>query len=77
MPDDNKRIFLGNFQSMFDALNAGKKHFLKSNSCRFCSKDHDSDVHSRTFFNNAVPLTLANLDRLTTSLENALQCCIN
>lgn len=37
MPADNKRIYLGAFQSGKEAGEEGKKLFCNSNCCRFCS----------------------------------------
>lgn len=47
LPDDNKRIYLGTFGSVEDAVIEGRKYFIKSNSCLFCSKDdHEEKIHS-------------------------------
>lgn len=72
MPDDRKRIFLGNFHSTFDALSAGKKHFSETDNCRFCSQEHHHEVHSP-----AVTLNLISAERMTAGWENAFQCCLN
>jgi hypothetical protein len=55
MPDDSKRIFLGNFISPSDAGMAGKRYFRKSCACRYCTTDSvktmtSSDTGSFRFF---------------------------
>jgi hypothetical protein len=40
LPEEHKRIFLGNFNSLYDASIAGTKYFRKSYRCPFCSKGH-------------------------------------
>ena len=77
MPDDSKRIYLGHFQSPGDALNAGKRHFDKSDSCRFCSKEHHADVHKDSFREPSVPINILSIDRVAASWESALQCGVN
>ncbi len=40
LPDYKKRIYLGTFNSGQDAVREGKRHFIKTNSCQFCSREH-------------------------------------
>jgi hypothetical protein len=42
LPDDEKRIYLGMFNCCQDAIREGQKHFNRTNSCRFCMKEHQS-----------------------------------
>jgi hypothetical protein len=77
MPDDEKRIYLGDFISSHDALSAGKRHFRKSDTCRFCSKDQNPDDHRRIFLENVLPLQMMTLDKMSVQLENTLLCCVN
>jgi hypothetical protein len=44
MPDDSKRIFLGNFPTGDDALMEGQKYYRGSTKCRFCSKEHSKEI---------------------------------
>lgn len=77
MPDDSKRIYLGDFSSSGDALNAGKRHFTKSDSCRFCSQDHHSEDCNRIFMESALPLSLMTLNKFAAGLDNTMLCCLN
>lgn len=77
MPDDSKRIKLGQFKSTFDALNEGRRHYTKSDSCRFCSKEHHSDVHKYTFPEILLPERLLTIDKLANTWESALQSSVN
>ncbi len=49
LPDDEKRIFLGHFQSGHDALTEGEKHFEHTNCCRFCI-NNDYQEHREPAF---------------------------
>jgi hypothetical protein len=40
LPDDNKRIYLGEFSSGKDAVREGQRHFIRTKGCIFCSKEH-------------------------------------
>jgi hypothetical protein len=44
MPDVNKGIYLGSFKSDSDAESEGRRHFSKSMSCPFCSKEKKLSV---------------------------------
>lgn len=39
MPDDNNRIYLGNFDSCRQAVLEAKKHYIKSNGCYYCARE--------------------------------------
>ena len=40
LPDNNKRIYLGEFSSGKDAVIEGQRHFIRTKGCIFCSKEH-------------------------------------
>jgi hypothetical protein len=40
LPDDKKRIYLGEFSSDKDAVREAQLHFIKTKGCIFCSKEH-------------------------------------
>jgi hypothetical protein len=44
LPDDKKRIYLGQFDSGHDAIKEGKRHFDKTKCCLFCLKEHYHEV---------------------------------
>ena len=37
MPDQENRLYLGDFTNCDDAVKEAKKHYLKSNGCYYCS----------------------------------------
>jgi hypothetical protein len=39
LPDDKKRIYLGEFSSGKDAVREGQRHFISTKGCIFCSKE--------------------------------------
>jgi hypothetical protein len=40
LPDDTERIYLGMFSSGPEAVREGQRHFAMSDSCLFCSREH-------------------------------------
>ncbi|HEX2969358.1 MAG TPA: hypothetical protein VHO46_09640 [Bacteroidales bacterium] len=55
MPDDNKRIYLGRFQSCDEASNEGRKHFHNSHGCPFCSKESYEPIPDTSFHEITIP----------------------
>jgi hypothetical protein len=49
LPENDKRIFLGRFNSGHEAVKEGRRHFLKTNSCLFCSKEHNPEIKQHVF----------------------------
>jgi hypothetical protein len=49
LPEKEKRIFLGQFDSENEALNEGKSYFRKSEFCRFCMKELQQDKKDLVF----------------------------
>jgi hypothetical protein len=39
LPEDGKRIFLGEFRTGMEAEISGNMHFRKAKQCRYCCKD--------------------------------------
>lgn len=77
LPDTGLRIYLGIFQSPHDAINEGRRHFNKSGSCLFCSKEHHSHERKPVFAEMPVLGNLLSPDRLPVTWESAFQCCVN
>lgn len=77
MPDDGKKIFLGNFSTPQDAASEGKKHFNKSDSCLFCSKDHHLTESEPAFSNKEVTVSFIKMENLIAPWFSALQCSVN
>jgi hypothetical protein len=40
LPDNEKRIYLGMFNSGQDAVRVGQRHFIRTKSCPFCLKEY-------------------------------------
>lgn len=77
MPVDEKRIFLGTFRTAHDAASEGKKHFNKSDSCLFCSKEHHPSESEPAFSKTEVTASFINMDNLNVTWFSALQCSVN
>jgi hypothetical protein len=41
LPEDGKRIFLGTFKTLPEAMSKAASHFRKPDSCPFCLKEHN------------------------------------
>ena len=77
LPEEHKRIFLGNFNSSYDAGVAGTRFFRKSYRCPFCSK-----VHIKAGTGIADPLLnitteTVSFNHITPSWESALMYGMN
>lgn len=77
LPDAGKRIYLGTFRSNQDAINEGERHFDKSNTCLFCSKEHHSPERKHLFAEMAVSGNLLSIDRFPVTWDGACQCGVN
>jgi hypothetical protein len=77
LPDDKKRIYLGEFGSGADALIEGHRHFSRTNSCIFCSEEHDKDDTITSISdwvrNEIIPAKL----EIPASFQHNLFCCLN
>ena len=77
LPDDEKRIYLGEFGSGADAVKEGHRHFSRTKGCLFCSGEHDKDDEIASISdwvrNEIIP---AKLD-IPASFHNNLFCCLN
>jgi len=77
VPEEHKRIFLGNFISSHDAETAGTKFFRKLYRCPFCSKGH---IKSRNgiadHFLNIAGGSVS-FKQVTPTWESALMCGVN
>lgn len=49
LPDENKRIYLGMFSSGQAAIRIGQIYFDRTNSCPFCSKEHQPERKKKEF----------------------------
>ena len=77
LTDDKKRIYLGRFSSVPEAVKASQQYFIETECCIFCSKD------IKIFKDNPVLFNMTKEDMLTTelkipaSLHQSLICCVN
>jgi hypothetical protein len=39
LPEDENRIYLGDFSNCHDAVREARKHYTQTNGCYFCSRD--------------------------------------
>ena len=77
LPDDEKRIYLGQFSSGEKAVSESHHHFTNTKGCLFCSRDHK-------VLENTPSLHLwAETDAASAKLEipisypQSLMCCLN
>lgn len=49
LPDEEKRIYLGMFNSAQDAIIEGQLYFDRTNSCLFCLKEHQQEEKKPVF----------------------------
>ena len=75
LPDNDRRIYLGEFSSGEDAVREGQRYFGSSNGCIFCSKEHNvkKGIHFRFKWLEIDPVELQE----ATPLEESLICCVN
>lgn len=77
LPDDDKRIFLGAYNSGRDAISEAKKHFIKTDTCQFCSKEHrlheEQPVLHKHFIKNLIS---EEIQKELSDYQN-LVCCLN
>lgn len=73
LPDDEKRIYLGVFNSVRDAIREGQQHFYNTNSCLFCSEEH------KTYGNKPIPYkrVIPAEPQISLSFNHNLLCCLN
>jgi hypothetical protein len=77
MPDDAKRIYLGEFSSGGEAVSESHHHFSKTRGCLFCAKDNKVAEKSH------LSCLVAKKDKITARLElsvsyhQSLMCCLN
>jgi hypothetical protein len=55
LPDAEKRICLGYFQSEQQAIREGEKHFRSTGHCRFCMKEHQEPMFSEIDISSILP----------------------
>jgi len=77
LPDDGKRILLGEFNSGGDALRVSTRHFTNTGDCLFCCREkHDENITAMATQKPGNNITYENLKGQRTGLEG-LTCCVN
>jgi hypothetical protein len=77
LPDDEKRIYLGEFSSGMDAVEEGQQHFNKSKRCIFCSKEHKISNELPSLSRRINKAALADKLQIPISNHQTLFCCLN
>ena len=73
-----KKIFLGNFQTVHNAIAEGRKYFRNTGCCIFCLKKQSLADEIRILAGSIPMSCLKSTDRLNDqSPESLLFCCIN
>jgi len=77
LPEEHKRIFLGNFNSSYNARVAGTKFFRKSYRCPFCSMGHTKA--GTGIADPLLNITAENVsfNHIAPTWESALMCGVN
>jgi hypothetical protein len=77
LPDNDKRIYLGAFNSGRNALSEAKKHFIKTGICQFCSKEHmlheEQSVLHKKFIKDLIS---EEIQKELSDYQNLI-CCLN
>jgi hypothetical protein len=77
MPDDGKRIYLGQFNSGQDALRMGEMYFPETGSCRFCCKENTSSPDNSAVSKWSGKDIVTVKTEITVSYEQSMFCCLN
>jgi len=75
LPDTDKRIYLGAFSSVKDAIKESHIHFVKTKNCLFCSGEHKTGVEE---FSQQKPGRKNKIiSKIHISFLQSLICCLN
>jgi hypothetical protein len=77
LPEHEKRIYLGTFNSGQDAVVEAKRHFIKTHSCQFCSKDHNSPDKQPELHERIQTALIPAEPEISLSYNTNLLCCLN
>ena len=77
LPDYKKRIYLGTFNSGQDAVREGKRHFIKTNSCQFCSREHKVHDEKSILHLRVIKDLISEEPQTSLTYYQNLFCCIN
>ena len=77
LPEEEKRICLGMFNTDQDAVREGQRHFPRAISCRFCSKEHMAQNKKPVVNEMLVAGNFITSDQLKITWDSALQSSVN
>jgi hypothetical protein len=77
LPDEDKRIYLGAFNSGQDAVREARNHFIKTNSCKFCSKEHKVHEEPPVLQKQFIKELISEGIQKELSYYQNLVCCLN
>jgi hypothetical protein len=78
LPGRGKQIFLGNYQSVKNAVAEGRKYFKNTGCCIFCMKEQSLEEGIRILAGSIHMSCLKSSEILNdSSPENVLFCCTN
>jgi hypothetical protein len=77
LPDDDKRIYLGDFNSGRDAVRVAKNYFIRTDSCRFCSKEHSEHKEQPVLIKQFIMEFISEEIRKESADYKSLVCCLN
>jgi hypothetical protein len=75
LPDNDKRIYLGEFCSGADAVREGQRYFGNTNGCIFCSKEHNVQKGDHFRFKWLEPDVVE--QQAPIPYEESMICCVN
>jgi hypothetical protein len=77
LPDNNKRVYLGEFNSGQDAAIESKHLFARSKSCLFCCSDHKSIEKKPLKHDWSNENIIPSKPEITESYQSKLLYCLN
>lgn len=77
LPEDGKRIYLGEFSSGMEAVKESQSHFSKSKGCIFCSKEKQAVNWSQPLSDILKKDTVSQEVCIPGSYHQSLICCVN
>jgi hypothetical protein len=77
VPDYEKRIYLGIFNSGQDAVREGQKHFPRTKSCPFCLNGHQQERMKPVFSGIDNTGNIPENSQISLSLKNTLFYFLN
>ena len=77
LPDDGKRIYLGEFNSGMEAIKESQSHFSKTKGCIFCSKEKHAEKWIQPL-SDILKIDTASLEQgIPVSFHQSLIRCVN